>query len=145
MTATPTAVSVSRCRWSSVQSSVYWRIGLDPMNVQHSIWIPVRCEISMIGVMSPSVVRAAQFGRMRSFALTISRASRSTSLTTCGPAPGSPMSADSMSSASIRCRIRIFCSIVGARTLGDCSPSRSVSSSSITGRGSGGASNVFQS
>ena len=39
-----------------------------------------------------------------------------------------------MPSASIRCRISIFCSIVGVRTDGDCNPSRSVSSSSITTR-----------
>ena len=54
--------------------------------------------------------------------------------TTCGPAPGRPMSAVSMPSSSIRCRISIFCSMVGVRTDGDCSPSRSVSSSSITAR-----------
>ena len=42
------------------------------------------------------------------------------------------MSAVSMPSASMRCRMRIFWSIVGVRTDGDCSPSRSVSSSSIT-------------
>ncbi len=40
--------------------------------MQHSIAIPARCEISTTGVMSPSVVRAAQLGRMRSFAATIS-------------------------------------------------------------------------
>ena len=43
----------------------------------------------------------------------ISRARRSTSRTTCGPAPGSPMSAESMPRASIRCRMRSFCSMVG--------------------------------
>ena len=68
-------------------------------------------------------------------ASTISRASRSTSPTTCGPAPGRPMSAVSMPSRSIRWRISIFCSMVGVRTDGDCSPSRSVSSSSRIGPG----------
>ena len=57
---------------------------------------------------------------------------------TCGPAPGSPMLAVSMpepidevedARASRRC--------VGQRTDGDCSPSRSVSSSSITARRGG--------
>jgi hypothetical protein len=62
---------------------------------------------------------------------TIARARRSTSRATLGPAPGSPMSAVSIPSASMRCRIPIFSSIVGFRTDGDCSPSRSVSSSSI--------------
>ena len=49
-----------------------------------------------------------------------------------GPAPGRPMSAESMPSASMRCRIRIFWSIEGLLTDGDCRPSRSVSSSSST-------------
>ena len=53
--------------------------------------------------------------------------------TTCGPAPGRPMSAVSIPSRSIRWRICSFSSIVGHRTDGDCSPSRSVSSSSRTG------------
>jgi hypothetical protein len=81
-----------------------------------------------------------------SFAVTISRASASTSLTTCGPAPGSPMSAVSSPSALMRCRMRIFCSMLGVRTEGDCNPSRSVSSSSWTVvAGAGGASIAFQS
>ena len=47
-------------------------------------------------------------------ASTISRASRSTSRTTCGPAPGRPMSAVSMPSRSIRCRISSFCRSSGS-------------------------------
>ena len=46
---------------------------------------------------------------------------------------------------SIRCRISIFCAIVGVRTDGDCSPSRSVSSSSMTRFGLAGAPILFQS
>jgi hypothetical protein len=129
-----------------VQSSVYWRIGLDPMKVPTSIARPVRCAISTIGTISARTVRAAQLARTASFAFTISRAIRSTSRTTCGPAPGRPMSAVSMPSESMRCKICNFCSIVGVRTDGDCSPSRSVSSSSMTGTlGAGGASTAFQS
>jgi hypothetical protein len=42
--------------------------------------------------------------------------------------------------------MRIFCSISGQRTDGDCSPSRSVSSSSMTRAPDGaGRSSVFQS
>ena len=104
------------------------------MKAQHSIGMPTRCEISTIGLMSASSVRAAQLGVIRRRWSTISRASRSTSATTCGPAPGSPMSAVSIPSSSIRCRSRSFCSMTGLRTDGDCSPSRSVSSSSMTDR-----------
>ena len=46
---------------------------------------------------------------------------------------------------AIRCRISIFCAIVGVRTDGDCSPSRSVSSSSMTRFGLAGAPILFQS
>ena len=49
-------------------------------------------------------------------------------------APGSPMSALSIPSASMRCSRRFFTSSGGLRTLGPCRPSRSVSSSSCTGR-----------
>jgi hypothetical protein len=55
------------------------------------------------------------------------------------------MSAVSMPSLSIRCRISIFCPMVGVRTDGDCSPSRSVSSSSMTRDGRAGAPILFQS
>ena len=95
--------------------------------------------------MSATVVRAAQLARTRSFASTISRASRSTSCTTCGPAPGRPMSAVSMPSRSIRWRISIFWPMVGVRTDGDCNPSRSVSSSRSTLAGFAGAPILFQS
>jgi hypothetical protein len=57
-------------------------MGLEPMKQQHSIGTPVRCTISAIGCTSAIMVRAAQFARIRSFAVPISRARRSTSLTT---------------------------------------------------------------
>ena len=99
------------------------------MNVQASIGIPARCEISTIGVMSLRCVRAAQFGLILSFFSAISRARRSTPAACVPPAPGSPMSAVSMPSASIKCRSSSFCSTGGSETDGDCNPSRSVSSS----------------
>ena len=104
------------------------------MNAQHSMATPVLCWISAIGLMSPIIVRAAQFAEIFRRASPIARASRSTSLATFGPAPGSPMSAVSMPSAAMWCRIPIFSSMLGWRTDGDCSPSRSVSSSSIATR-----------
>ena len=72
------------------------------MNVQHSIGTPVRWEISTTGVMSAMTVRAAQLALTRSLCDAISRARRSTSRTTCGPAPGSPISAVSIPSRSMR-------------------------------------------
>ena len=69
--------------------------------------------MSTIGWMSAITVRAAQFGGIGSFWSTISRASRSTSRTTCGPAPGSPMSADSIPSSAIMCSIWSLSSIGG--------------------------------
>ena len=53
-------------------------------------------------------IRAAQFARIFNRPSTIARASRSTSSAIFGPAPGSPMSAVSMPSTSIRCRMSIF-------------------------------------
>ena len=91
------------------------------------------------------VVLAAQLGRTFSLASAISRTSRSTSPTTCGPAPGRPTSAASMPSRSIRCRISIFRPIGGVRTDGDCRPSRKVSSFSRTSGGLAGAPILFQS
>ena len=81
--------------------------------------------------MSATIVRAAQLARIRSRPSPIARARRSTSFATFGPAPGRPMSAVSMPSSSMWWRMSIFWSMVGERTDGDCSPSRSVSSSSI--------------
>ena len=101
-TANAIASSVVFCRNSRVHPSVYCLIGLDPMNAQHSIAIPVRWEISAIGLMSAVTVRAAQFGRIFRRSSPIARARRSTSAATCGPAPGRPMFAVSMPSASIR-------------------------------------------
>ena len=108
-----TASSVWRSMVSSVQFSAYWRIGEEPMNVHTSIGSPTFCEISITGVMSWISVRAAQLARMRSPASRISCARRLTSRTTCGPAPGSPMSAVSIPSRSIKCRISILSSIPG--------------------------------
>ena len=90
---------------------------------------------------------AAQFAVTLSRASLISRASLVTCSTTCGPAPGRPMSAVWMPSLSIRCRISSFRSIEGVVTLGDCSPSRRVSSSnSIVRAGAGrGSPATFQS
>ncbi len=104
------------------------------MNVQHSTGTPVRWTMSAIGRMSATRVRAAQFARIVSRSSPIVRASRSASAATPGPAPGKPMSAVSMPSPSILRRMSIFSSIEGIRTDGDCRPSLSVSSSSITGR-----------
>jgi hypothetical protein len=85
-----------------VQLSAYRRIGEEPMNVHTSIGIPTFCDTSITGVMSCRSVRAAQFARTRSLAVAISWARRITSWTTCGPAPGRPMSAVSMPRRSIR-------------------------------------------
>jgi len=105
------------------------------MKVHTSIKSPVRCATSTTGRMSEARVRAAQLARIFSRDETISSASRVTSETTCGPAPGSPMSAVSIPSRSMRWRMRSFSSIEGERTDGDWSPSRSVSSSSWTRNG----------
>ena len=105
------------------------------MNVQTSIGSPVCWVISATGSMSRTMVRAAQFARIRSRESTISRASRVTSATTWGPAPGRPMSAVSMPSWSMSRRISILRSISGALTEGDCRPSRSVSSSNWIANG----------
>jgi hypothetical protein len=91
-----------RTRNSSSHPSAYWRIGDEPMNTQASAATPVRSAISTIGSMSRITVRAAQFGVIDSLASAISRHSASTSAAARGPAPGSPTSAVSMPSASIR-------------------------------------------
>ena len=57
------ASSVFFSSQSMVQPSVYWRIGEEPMNVPTSSLRPVRWLISAIGVMSATVVRAAQLAR----------------------------------------------------------------------------------
>ena len=144
-TANVIASSVLRSSHSSVQPSAYWRIGELPMNRQASIGTPVRCWISAIGRMSSTWVRAAQLAATDSRWLPISRARRSASRATSAPAPGRPMSAVWMPSVSMRWRMRSLSSIDGVRTDGDCRPSRSVSSSSITVRGRRGALTVFQS
>ena len=71
--------------------TAYWRMGLEPMNVAASMGIPTFCEISTMGRMSASRVRAAQLGTSASFWSTISFARRSTCFCTCGPAPGKPI------------------------------------------------------
>ena len=52
-------------------------MGLDPRNVAASIAIPTRCEISTMGRISFSYVRAAQFGLIFIRFVAISRASAS--------------------------------------------------------------------
>ena len=59
-TANDTASSVHFFRKSRPQPSAYWRIGLEPMKAQHSIGTPVRSTISAIGLISATIVRAAQ-------------------------------------------------------------------------------------
>ena len=60
------------------------------------IGTPVFSTIRAIGSTSASTVRAAQFGLIASLASRISSASRVTSATARGPAPGRPMSAVSI-------------------------------------------------
>ena len=98
-----------------------------------------------MGLMSEIFVRAAQLGRTWSLLFTISFARHSTSRRTCGPAPGKPMSTESIPRASMRCRISILRSMLGVVTDGDCKPSRNVSSLSNTRAGGGGSPIVFQS
>jgi hypothetical protein len=78
------------------------------------------------------MVRPAQFGRMCSFSWAISRQSADTASNWRGPAPGKPTSAVSMPRRSMVWRISIFLSMGGSVTDWLCSPSRSVSSSSMT-------------
>ena len=66
-TANSTASRVSLSMRSSVQPSAYWRIGEEPMKQAASMAMPVRCEISTIGWMSATTVRAAQLGAIVSF------------------------------------------------------------------------------
>lgn len=120
------------------QPSANERIGLEPMKVITSIGTPTRCEISMIGVMSAAIVRAAQLAVMRSFSSTMKRSSRSTSSCARLPAPGSPRFRVWMPIRSIRRTSSIFCSIEGSRTDGDWIPSRIVSSTKRGARRSSG-------
>ena len=98
------------------------------MKVITSIGTPTRCEISMIGVMSDAIVRAAQLVVMRSFSSTMKRSSRSTSSCARLPAPGSPKFTVCTPIRSISRTSAIFCSIDGSRTDGDWIPSRMLSS-----------------
>ena len=127
-TANVTASSDAFCMRSSVQSSAYWRIGEEPMNVAASILIPISSETRTIGSMSATTVRAAQLGAIGSLWSRISRASARTCSTTRGPAPGNPMSAATIPKSAIRCSSRFLTSREGSVTDGDCNPSRSVSS-----------------
>ncbi len=133
-TAKVTASSATESILVSVQPSAYWRMGELPMNVHASMGIPTAWEILATGSTSAIRVRAAQLGRMESFASTISRARAVTASTARGPAPGSPMSAVWMPRSSMRCRSRILSSMGGSTTEALCRPSRSVSSSSSTRR-----------
>ena len=64
-TAKVMASSVSLRSWSMPHPSAYCRSGLEPMNAPHSIGMPTRCEISAIGLMSATSVRAAQLAATR--------------------------------------------------------------------------------
>ena len=101
------------------------------MNAQHSIGMPARCEISTIGVMSAITVRAAQLARDRQLGVgDLARQPLDVLARRCGrPRQADVGGVDA--EPSMRCRMSSFSSIVGDRTDGDCSPSRSVSSSSI--------------
>src|SRR5208283_1425123 len=107
-------------------------MGLLPINMRASIGTPVSCETSAIGRISTIMVRAAQLGRMRIRWSEISRQSASTASRWRAPAPGSPTSAVSIPRFSMRWRISTFVTAGGSVTEGLCSPSRSVSSSSMT-------------
>ena len=113
--------------------SAYCRSGLDPMNAPHSIGMPTRCEISTIGLMSATSVRAAQLAAH--LQLLIDDLPRQ-------PLDVARRREDRRPEGRCRpCRCRArrsggescsFSSMVGQRTDGDCSPSRNVSSSSRT-------------
>ncbi len=92
---------------------------------------PVTCTTSAMGWMSTTIVRAAQFGWMRSLLSAISRHSVSTACRWRGPDPGRPTSAVSIPRRSIRWRISTFTVVSGSITDGLCNPSRRVSSSSM--------------
>ena len=93
-------------------------------NVAASMAMPTRWEISAIGRMSASTVRAAQLGRIFMRLVAISRANASVCFAARGPAPGRPIFSESMPRDSIRWRISIFSSMVGSWTEGFCRPSR---------------------
>ena len=107
------------------------------MKAQHSIGMPVRCEISAIGWMSAMTRARGAVGRdlqplVRDLArqpLDVPHDVR--------PGAGQADVGGVDAERSIRCRMRSFSSMVGQRTDGDCSPSRSVSSSSRTVGGFG--------
>jgi hypothetical protein len=111
------------------------------MNADTSIGMPAFCVISATGAMSLTTVRQATFGRIRSRQVAISRARRRMSSRGRPPAPGSPRFTPWMPRSSIRCSSSSLSSIDGSAADGDCSPSRSVSSSNSNGawvdRGSG--------
>ena len=145
MTANLIASSVVRSSHSMLQPSVYWRIGDEPMNMPTSIGSPVRWLISTIGVMSAIVVRAAQLARTFSFgvddlarqALDVADDVRAGA----GQADVGGVDAELVDQVEDLDLL----AMVGVRTDGDCSPSRSVSSSSMTRGGLAGAPILFQS
>ena len=94
--------------------------------------MPVFWEMSAMGLMSLTCVRAAAAGRILSLLSTISRVRRVTSSTARGPEPGRPMSAYWMPRPSIKCRILSLSSIFGSTTDGDWMPSRRDSSKNVT-------------
>ena len=126
-----------------VHPSAYWRIGLEPMKAQHSIGNPTFCEIAAIGSMSAMTVRArsspGSASRRRSRAPAARRRGPHADPRRGGRCPGVD--------AKLLHEMEDFeLLIVGADTDGDCSPSRSVSSSRSTrGFSAAGFDSPFQS
>jgi len=133
LTSVATLVSTLFSMASMVQSSANRRIGDEPINVQLSIARPASVDASIAARTSSGCVRMAMLGRRRlSFVVSFARAT--IAARACGDAPGRPMSALSIPSASMRWRRRFLMSSGGFRIEGPCRPSRSVSSSSSTAR-----------
>ena len=130
LTATSIASALRLAMSATSHCSTNCRIGLEPMNAQTSMRRPVRWLISTIGAMSATTVRPAQPTWIASLHDATSFERVSTSSNARLLLPGRPMSAYSIPNSSIRCRMRSLSSIDGSSTLGFCSPSRRVSSTS---------------
>ena len=116
------------------QSSAYWRIGDEPMNVSTSISMPTCCEMSTIAATSPTWVRAAHASLIGSLASRACCAIVVQSSIARRPAPGRPMSMWWMPRSDASSSSRSLSSIVGSTTDGDWMPSRRVSSRNVTFR-----------
>jgi len=114
------------------QSSATARIGLEPTNSEASTARPARCDTSTIADTSSSSVRPAHTGRICQRLRAISRHISSASAKARVEALGKPTFTYSMPSAFISSIPASFWSNVGFVTDGLCSPSRSVSSRSVT-------------